>query len=221
MGTEFRSRAASVLVILIVIGSAVSMWSDNLKIKAVIDAGSFDINFSNISTNDPSGSIDPGYDKNVATCYAELVEIENEELIDNNNGPTDDNDLDLSVTIVNGYPSYTCTANFTIVNSGTIPAKLIKWFILPIQPSGGPNQTSILPLDIELIGIYVGYILDPVQSVEAMLKVHVNQSASENSVYIPGNTQVRPMDGFHYNASSTDHQQVFLRHQRRATHNRY
>ncbi|HWQ18062.1 MAG TPA: hypothetical protein VNL13_09560 [Sulfolobales archaeon] len=168
------------LIILAIMGLSTSMWSNGLKIKAFIDPGNVDVKFSNFSTNDPPGTIDPGYDKNVATCVAELVEIENEEE-PNSYG---DNDLDLSVTIINGYPSYTCTVNFTIVNSGTLPASLIEWFILPVQPPGSPNQTSILPLDIELIGIYIGYPLDPGESVDAILKVHVNQSASENSTYI-------------------------------------
>ncbi|GAY25066.1 hypothetical protein ATG_02690 [Desulfurococcaceae archaeon AG1] len=170
------------LMILAIMGLAVSMWSDGLKIKAFIDPGDVDVRFDNFSTDDPPGTIDPGYDKNVATCTAELVEIEDEEEPNTNSGG--DNDLDLSVTIINGYPSYTCTVNFTIINSGTLPVRLIEWFILPVQPPGSPNQTSILPLDIELIGIYIGYPLDPGESVDSILKVHVNQSASENSTYI-------------------------------------
>jgi hypothetical protein len=53
----------------------------------------------------------------VGTCYAGKLQIENED----NGNPTDNNDLDLNIMIVNAYPSYNCIVTFEVRNMGTIP----------------------------------------------------------------------------------------------------
>ena len=110
---------SSLIMTLVVMGSAMAMWSDSLKIKSVINTGNVDVEFGSISTNDPEGSNDPGYGIDVATCYAGKVEIENED----NGNPTGDDDLDLNITIVSSYPSYNCTVTFEVRNTGTIPVR--------------------------------------------------------------------------------------------------
>jgi hypothetical protein len=60
-----------------------------------------DVDFIATSTNDPPGTIDPGYQKNVATCTSALI---SDELIE--------------VVVTNGYPSYTCTFTVTAQNTG-------------------------------------------------------------------------------------------------------
>jgi len=98
-------------MLLVVLGSALAMWYDTLKIQATINTGYVDVEFGKVTaTEEPEAE-----GKDVGKCYASLKEIENE-------GP-DDNDLDLNITIENGYPSYNCTVTFEVKNVGTIPVK--------------------------------------------------------------------------------------------------
>ncbi len=79
-GPELSLKIFSAIVMLLAIGLATAMWSYslNLKIKTTIDTGSADVKFGDIFTDNPPGHVDPGYDKNVATRTAELVEVEDE-----------------------------------------------------------------------------------------------------------------------------------------------
>ncbi|PWV37340.1 MAG: hypothetical protein DJ555_02700 [Desulfurococcaceae archaeon] len=160
-------QAAAMLIMLTVIGSAVAMWSDSLKVMVTVNTGDVDVEFSPPSTSDTG--IDPGYDKDVGACYANLVEIENED----EGNPTGNNDLDLNITIVNGYPSYNCTVTFDVTNVGTIPVK-------------GPHITIVsnnLGNAVSWTHNMTEIQIDPGQSVWFWISFHIEQAASENAVY--------------------------------------
>ena len=163
-------QIAATLIMLAVIGSAVAMWSDALKIKVTVNTGDVDVEFDEALTNDPPGSIDPGYDKNVATCYAELVEIENED----EGNPTGNNDLDLNITIVSAYPSYNCTVTFGVRNTGTIPVKGPR--IIEV----GGNFTDAITWAHNMTEVQI----DPGNTAWFYISFHVEQGASENTVYV-------------------------------------
>ncbi|MEM4970069.1 MAG: hypothetical protein QXE01_02325 [Sulfolobales archaeon] len=175
MGLE-RSRMlmhiSSLTMILVIMGAAIAMWSDSLKIKTTINTGDVDVEFGEISTNDPEGSVDPGYTKNVGTCYANKVEIENED----QGNPSGNNDLDLNITIVNAYPSYNCTITFEVRNTGTIPVK-------------GPHVTTDSDFNswngtyVICIANFTEIQIDPGQSAWFKISCHVLQSAQENQIY--------------------------------------
>lgn len=66
---------SSLIMTLVVMGSAIAMWSYSLKIKTIINTGEVDVEFGYVETYDPPGYNDPGYDKDVATCYADKIEM--------------------------------------------------------------------------------------------------------------------------------------------------
>ncbi|MEM1611111.1 MAG: hypothetical protein QXQ57_05655 [Sulfolobales archaeon] len=162
-------QIGAVLLMLAVIGSAIAMWSDSLKVAVTVKTGDVDVQFGSVSTNDPPGTIDPTHDKDVGTCYASLVEIENED----QGNPSGNNDLDLNITIVNAYPSYNCTVTFEVRNTGTIPVK-------------GPHITVVsgnFSSDVTYAHNMTEVQIDPGQSVWFKISFHVEQSASESSTY--------------------------------------
>ncbi|MEM4485131.1 MAG: hypothetical protein QXE13_04730 [Sulfolobales archaeon] len=162
-------QSTAILLMLAVIGAALAMWSDTLKVAVTVDTGEVDVEFDNVWTDDPQGAIDPGYDKDVATCYAEIVEIEDEE---GNMGG--DNDLDLNITIVNGYPSYRCTVYFVVKNTGTIPVKGPHVYVVSDNSFSSYVEYSHNMTEVQI---------DPGGSEVFQISFHVTQSASENETY--------------------------------------
>jgi hypothetical protein len=57
--------------------------------------------FSGAVTDDPPQTLDPGYEQDVATCRARVQ-----------------GDTSLSLSILNGYPGYTCTLQTALENRG-------------------------------------------------------------------------------------------------------
>jgi len=165
-------QVAATLLMLAVLGSAIAMWSDALKVMVTVNTGNVDVEFGQVSTNDPPGTTDPNHDKNVGTCYASLVEIENED----NGNPTGDNDLDLNITIVNAYPSYNCTVVFEVRNTGTIP---VKGPHITIMSSNFSNAVTYVTYTHNMTEVQI----DPGQSEWFWISFHVEQEASENSTY--------------------------------------
>lgn len=65
------------------------------------------VDFTGAGTDDPPGTLDPTYTKDVASCVATVV-----------------SDEVVAVTIDNAYPSYTCTFTVTVQNTGRLDIKL-------------------------------------------------------------------------------------------------
>jgi hypothetical protein len=169
LGERGVIQAIAAIMMLAIIGSAAAMWSDSLKVAITIKTGDVDVEFGTISVDDTG--IDPGYDKDVAKCYADLMEIQNED----NGNPTGNNDLDLNITIVNGYPSYSCNVTFTVINTGTIPVKGPHVTTLSSNLSSAVTCTNNFTPERQI---------EPGQSETFWIKCHVEQSAAENSTYV-------------------------------------
>jgi len=160
----------AIVAILAIVGSALAMWYDVLKISVTVNTGEVDVEFS-------PPSVKEFEDKKVASCSAGLTGIEEE-------GP-DDNDLDLLIKIDNAYPGYRCKVSFDVKNTGTIPVH-------------GPftdTELGIFPMEeyMDLDGdgdddVKVTYSLTPVQihpgySADFWIEIEVLQDADELDSY--------------------------------------
>ncbi|MEM4651357.1 MAG: hypothetical protein QW086_05975, partial [Pyrobaculum sp.] len=101
-------------------------------IQLVAYTGNVDVQFGSYSATEyvgfPSDGgwsfVEEGSDpeaKDVGQCTVTLKEIENEE--SHNPSSAGNNDLDLVITITNGYPGYKCEVTFDVMNSGSVPVK--------------------------------------------------------------------------------------------------
>ena len=135
---KLTTTAIATLAVLIAVGVAFALWADVLKIHVEVNTGNVDVQFGGYSVTEyvrlPDGNggwnfVEEGEDpeaKDVGQCTVTLTEIEDEET----DGPlagestAGDNDLDLVITITNGFPGYRCDVEFEVVNTGSIPVKL-------------------------------------------------------------------------------------------------
>jgi hypothetical protein len=163
----------TIVVILVIalaaIGVGYGLWSKVLFISGTVQTGNVNAVFVSASTNDdgagdilnPYDPLDPGYTKDVGSCTVAIT------------GEAHDQ---LTITILNGYPSYSCTVDFTVRNSGSIPV-MVQAF----------NFTGLPPvLDLTLPGdpqnwLSVGDQIDPDHEVAGALTVHVRQEAEETT----------------------------------------
>jgi hypothetical protein len=118
----------AVALLLTTIAISFALWADVLKIQLVAYTGDVDVQFGSYSVKEyvgfPDGDggwsfVKEGSDpeaKNVGQCTVTLQDIAAED-------PSPDNDLDLVITIINGYPGYKCEVEFEVVNSGSVPVK--------------------------------------------------------------------------------------------------
>lgn len=113
------------------------------------------IQFVSASTNDPPSTTDPGYTKDVAECSASLVDGDR-----------------VAVTIINGYPSYTCTFTVTARNTGMLAIKL-----QPLEIVAPPVLTVL-----DVSG-HPGISLEGGQSDVETFSVHVEQRAEQGAEY--------------------------------------
>ncbi len=109
----------------------------------------------------------------MGTCYANKLQIENE---DNGNPTgTGNNDLDLNIMIVNSYPSYNCTVTFEVRNTGTIPVSG------PHVTTDG-NFNSWNGTCVMCIGNFTEITINPGESAWFEISCHVLQAAGENQI---------------------------------------
>jgi hypothetical protein len=135
--------------------------------------------FTAASTNDPSGTIDPGYDKDVGSCSAQVVA-----------------DDQVVATLLNAYPSYSCELYVTMHNGGTVPERI-----------GLVEITSPPGITVDELDGLTGTEIDPGQSVEGTFLVHVEQEALQGQVYtftvsIPSTVWIFGTPGFWKNWDS-------------------
>ncbi|MEM4651354.1 MAG: hypothetical protein QW086_05960 [Pyrobaculum sp.] len=120
--------------------------------------------------------------KDVGQCTVTLKEIENEESTSLGTS-AGNNDLDLVITITNGYPGYNCTVTFEVKNTGTIPVKLYFF-----DEHG--NRLTPLPATFTIddavkctLSGTDGAQVHPENSATYTLSCVVQQKASENTQY--------------------------------------
>jgi hypothetical protein len=108
------------------------------------------------NSKDPhDGGTDPGYSKNVATCYAHVIKSDT-----------------VQVTIRNAYPGYSCTIWSRIQNVGN---KSLKYKT--------PTITSPSVLTVSSSLASACNVLKPSNKVYQRTVVHVEQSANQGASY--------------------------------------
>ena len=144
------------ILALAILGIVYGLWSKTLTIEGVADIGFTNADFVAASTNDPPGTIDPGYEKDVASCIAQVADDERVTLV------------------INGaFPSYTCTFTTTIKNMGTLPERreALEFDVPPVLTV------------IELTDL-TGVVLDPGESDVEAFTVHLEQEAQQGASYV-------------------------------------
>ena len=166
------------LLLVVVLGSALAMWYDTLKIKATISTGDVDVKFGKVD------SVESDHGKPwVANCYASYAEVEDEDV---------------------GNPCYGCKVEkLQVYNTGTIP---VKFKIVNVTAGllGGTMYSCTKVLedsityyecdanndgknDINLWGCFTsleGQQLEPGNWASFTFEAHIKQDAPENSTII-------------------------------------
>jgi len=194
---KLTTTAIATLAVLIAVGVAFALWADVLKIHIEVETGDVDVEFRGYSVTEyvgfPDGNggwnfVEEGSNleaKDVGQCTVTLTDIEDEET----NGPlagqsnAGDNDLDLKITITNGYPGYKCEVEFEVVNTGSIPVKLYFF------DEDGDRLTlpATFTFDTDEVTCTLsgndGAQIHPDESAWYTLSCVVEQGADENSTY--------------------------------------
>jgi hypothetical protein len=186
-------------------GAGFAHWSQTLYINGTVETGTFLVGFEDQYTDDPpavdgtpgviipqnspdDGTIDPGYDKNVAACDCELLFYK---------GDHDGVDLfeKVHVTVLNGYPCYTNILTVTIGNGGTIPANVGDASVtvingVPLAQAIPLPKCETVPVDLNGDGLPDINLhwdgpedqqIDPCQTKDFTLTIHVKQDISDGS----------------------------------------
>jgi hypothetical protein len=148
MKTKMVALFATLMIALMAAGVAYAMWDKYLYIHCTANTGEVNAQFRNCRCSDTG--IDPGYDKDVGSCYCEIDTVDPQILY---------------LTIDNAYPSYSCDIYYAIENHGTIPVKIES-----IDLSGVPAEFTV-----SLIGAGVGTQIEAGEYVECGIHVHVEQ----------------------------------------------
>ena len=153
-------------------GISYSRWDKQLTINGSVATGTLEAEFTYWFSNDPPGQKDPDYDKDVGSTVCTVS----------------DDKQTAFITIENAYPCYHVHFSFTIKNTGTIP-----WIIQSITVDGQPlHSNEPLSLDLDGDGDYditleitdsVGEQVDPGDSIETSLDLHVEQGAEQGFTY--------------------------------------
>jgi hypothetical protein len=174
-------------LLLTTVAISFALWADVLKIQLVAYTGNVDVEFGSWSVKEYVGFpasgggwsfVEEGSDpeaKNVAQCTVTLQEVENEE--SGSPSSAGNNDLDLVITITNGYPGYKCEVEFEVVNSGTVPVKG-PTYVDP--PSPYTDGHILVEHDISTAACVQ---LHPGESQTFTVSVTVLQGAEEQTTY--------------------------------------
>lgn len=152
----------TVIIAIALCGVGYALWAQTLDIGGTVQTGDFNGGFTACPTNDPPGTIDPGKDKDVAWCTAELAEPENggyEQVI---------------VTIENAYPCYECEVNVTVQNHGTPPMRIARVDVF----NPNPDELTVTHQGLKDVE------LDRGEWVVGTVKVHLEQPALQGHIYI-------------------------------------
>lgn len=191
-----RKRAIPLTVVLIFLAYSLFIYFhiDAPMGLAHTQTGKYSISFISSSSNDPSGNIDPGKDKDVGWTTTKLVDSNGDGLSDK-----------VIVRIGNAYPCYSSVVTATILNSGTLPVRIAS-----VDVTQPPEITVSRP-DL------VGFVINPGEWVNVSFSVHVKQQALENHTYsfcikITASTPIYGTIGFwkNWNKHKTFTQQQIL-----------
>ena len=190
---KLTTTAIATLAVLIAVGVAFALWADVLKIQIEVNTGNVDVEFGEYSVKEYVGFpasgggwsfVEEGNDpeaKDVGQCTVTLEDIEDEESTSLGT-PAGNDDLDLVITITNGYPGYKCEVTFEVKNTGTIPVKLYFFDEDGIRLTLPATFTIQDAVTCTLEG-KDGAQVHPDESETYTLSCVVEQSASEYSQY--------------------------------------
>lgn len=177
--------ALALVLALGVLGVGFALWSQQLTITGTVDTGTLLVGIRDTGTNDPppdlvtlpgkvypqsaaEGTIDEGYDKNVAA----IESIQGEYKFTKDDVKYYHN---ITYKITNAYPCYTGTGTFAVANGGTIPVKVES-----ITVTGG----DIDEVTFQFLGdVYEGLQIEPCTVVNGSVSFHVEQCAAEGAHY--------------------------------------
>lgn len=165
MKRGFFSAGVLFLVIVGLLGALAvgyGLWSKTLTVNGTVKTGDFnaDWDWATVSDQglDPCTNLNPNPctypPKDVGSCSVEGVGTQ-----------------ELTVTILNAYPSYECTITAAISNTGTIPFNVLV---------DGTSQSPELDIVCDNPD---GQQVDPSQELPVSCWVHVRQEAKERSTY--------------------------------------
>jgi predicted ribosomally synthesized peptide with SipW-like signal peptide len=146
------------------IGAGYAYWSSNLQINGTVETGNMVIEFG----QDPVS----GPDNGIANTTS-VVDVDANSLY-----------TILNVAVLNGYPSYTGTVDFTILSSGTVDGKIKSFSINGDNWDGGAftvrdallNPLYTVTLTAPAIGTVIG-----ATPVNGSLSVHVAEASTEGA----------------------------------------
>ncbi len=167
----------ALIVFATMFGVAYAMWSETLRVNVIVNTGEVDIEWSSVECDDTG--IDPGYDKDVASCSVEIIDLEE---------PA----AKIHIEIDNAYPCYTVVITGVVDNVGTIPVKLLGITLdeMDIEPC------TVYELDLDGDGlpdlnVHVEFVdlegdgtqIDPGEADAFRITIHVKQDAKELATY--------------------------------------
>jgi len=147
-------------LILLALGVASAMWMETIRVNTYVHTGEVKLAWNDWSCSDMG--IDPGLDKDVATCTVEPEEYDEE-----------GNVIKVKITLDNAYPGYAPSITLYASNIGTVPVKLLSHDV------SGLNETALevtlyIPEDTQI---------DPEGELELGIGIRVLQGADELTTY--------------------------------------
>ncbi|NQT48595.1 MAG: hypothetical protein HQ578_06430, partial [Chloroflexi bacterium] len=161
----FLVLAIGVVLATVCVGYA--RWAERIDVSGQVATGTIAVLLTEITCDDPPGTLDPGHDKDVGCCVCQLVDVDGDGYADV-----------AEVTVTNVYPGYHCTVGLTIRNDGTIPVcitdiRLVHDYDLEVLELEGFWDAP------EFLGtqLYSG------ESISGSLSLHVEQAAGQYMAY--------------------------------------
>jgi len=206
-------------------GVGYATWSQTLTITEEVNTGTFQVGVRDMGTNDDGpalgetwpaggtvgklypensptdGTLDPGYTKNVGAAHSEqgVEKFKHEEVQYYH---------DVTETIVNAYPSYSCNITLQFANGGTVPANGVS-----LIKTVGTDTAGLAPF-VEITGweirddsnAYVdsgvtiadlntaiqAYQLDPCNIMQLDLNKHIMQWVDANDDQVEDPDEICP-----------------------------
>ena len=150
---------AALMFTLIMVSPAYAMLGNTIHIESYANESSVDVKFADVSCSDT------GIDKDVGSCSALLIDEQT-----------------ISVTVLNGYPCYSCDVNFDVVNTGEKPFKV--WLVIIDENLITKKSFEDIPeITVTVEGIKSHDVIDPGEKKSCRLHIHIEQCALELSSY--------------------------------------
>lgn len=174
MGREIKQTVKRMVVLLLAvliglaaIGAGYGAWSKDLGVQTEVNTGLIGVEFIAYTCSDVPGEPDLGYTKDVADCFCELVDSDN------------DGDYDLmEITVTDAYPSYQCLYSVTVGNNATVPVYIAD---TSLMANSDPAALALEGFWLETN--MVGTELYPGESTTGSFWLHVTWEAEQSSTY--------------------------------------